>query len=183
MSKFVQIEDFKGKYKIPKDKFTKIDLQEYIDKYEVLYLQNLLGCEMYEEFNTDFVIPSGPTQPKFIVIWEPFCKDNNVVGLDYWNGFSFSCPKQVISAGMKEMLLGFIYWEYVKDNNVKLNIGGVYSNDQDNGTAVGLNASRIYDNYNESIKNYSSIQWYICNSPDGYDYNNYNGIKKEIAIL
>ena len=81
------------------------------------------------------------------------------------------------------MMLGFIYWHYVGDSNVKLNIGGVYSNDQDNGTAVGLNASQMYDNYNRAVKTYGSIQWYICNKPDGYEYDLYNGIRKSIAIL
>lgn len=183
MSKFVQIEDFKGQYTIPSDKFSKLELQIYIDKYEVLYLQNLLGCEMYEDFNSDYVVPSGPTQPKYIAIWNSFCKDNKMISYDYWNGSSMSCPRQIISDGMREMLLGFIYWEYVGKNNVKLNIGGTYSNDQDNGTAVGLNASNVYDNYNQAIGTYSAIQWCICNNPDNYDYSLYNGIKKEIAIL
>jgi len=183
MSKFVQIEDFTGQYNIPKDKFTKLEFQEYIDKYEVLYLQNLLGCEMYEDFNTDFVIPTGPTQPKYISIWESFCKDNKIISYDYWDGFCYSCPRQVISQGMKEMLLGFLYWEYIGDSKVKADIGGIYKNQQANGEEASFGGSKVYKNYNESISTYCSIQWCICRNPDSYDYDLYNGIKKEVSIL
>jgi len=188
MSIFVQKTDFVGQYAIPTDKYTKLNLQQYIDKYEVLYLQNLLGCDLYELFKADYLLGPPPTEPRFLQIWEPFCKDVTTVGYGLWyNGYDYydyeDCPKQLISQGMKEMLLGFIYWEFVGDMSVKVDIGGIYKNDQANGEPATFEESKLYKNYNESIDTYCAIQYYICWNPDSYDYSEYNGIKKDKAIF
>jgi len=60
---------------------------------------------------------------------------------------------QRISKGFKEMLKYFIFWEYAK----------------------------LYKNYNLGIKTYKNIQWYICDNPEDYDYDNYNGIRKDYS--
>lgn len=185
MSIFVKIADFKGQHKLPKDKFSKTDLQDYINKYEVLFLQNLLGCELYEAFRIDFLIDgSKPTDARFTAIWEAFCKDNKVISCNNWDwsyyGYdSQNCPRQVISQGILKMLLGFIYFKYIADLPVKANIGGIYKNDQANGTEAIYSASKVYTNYNDSIDSYCAIQWCICTNPSGFDYTDYNGIPKE----
>jgi hypothetical protein len=170
MSLYIQISDFKGQSETAKDIFTTNDLQDYIDKFEVRYLQDLLGCELYEEFATDFAITGVlPTDPKFQLIWNQFCKDDN-------------CRIRR-SEGIKEMLSLFIYFEYLRDQPVKNNIGGPQLNDQANSTAATPTQTNIFTNYNEALESYWAIQWIICDNPDSYDWDKYNGQCKELISL
>lgn len=167
MSVYIQISDFKAQSNVAKDKFTKNDLQDYIDKFEVIYLQDLLGAELYEAFATDFAIDgTKPTDPKFTEIWEAFAKDD-------------SCGV-IRSEGMKELLSLFIYFEYLRDQPVKNNISGPQHNVQANSEQAEWNQTNIFTNYNEGVSTYYAIQWIICTNPNGYDWNLFNGIGKEI---
>ena len=167
MSLYIQISDFKGQSETAKDIFTTSDLQIYLDKFEVRYLQDLLGCELYEEFAIDFaILGNSPTDPKFVAIWNSFCKDD-------------SCYIYR-SEGMVEMLSLFIYFEYLRDQPVKNNIAGPQLNDQANSTAATSTQTNIYTNYNEGLETYKSIQWYICDNPNNYDYTKENMQGKEL---
>jgi hypothetical protein len=167
MSLYVKESDFKGQTDTAKDIFSKSDLQEYIDKFEVRYLQDLLGCELYEEFATDFAITgTSPTDPKFIQIWNSFCKDN-------------SCGIER-SEGIKEMLVMFINFEYKRDQPVKNNIGGNQINMQENSTSAASTASNMYTVYNQALESYNAIQWCICDNSNNYDWSAYNGQDKGI---
>ncbi len=167
MSKYIQISDLDAQTQTAKDKFTKIPLQKYLDKFEVIYLQDLLGCELYEEFATDFAIDgTKPTDPKFTVIWDALCKDY--------------CGLIRRSEGMKSMLAQFIYFEFLRDQKTKNNISGPQENVQANSQTADFAATNIYTNYNEALLSYCTIQWYICDNPDDYDYSLYNGQLKQI---
>ena len=171
MSLYIAESDFEGQTKVAKDIYTKSGLQKYIDKFEVEYLQDLLGCTMYEEFATDFaIIGTEPTDPKFTAIWEKFCIDGQ-------------CQDIHRSEGMKSMLSLFIYWEYLRDQFAKNNIGGMQKNEQANSTALDSQGTNVYTNYNEALETYCEIQWYITNNPDAYDYDSYNGQYKEIISM
>ena len=167
MSIYIKESDLKGQTKTAKDIFTKSDIQSYLDKFEVEYLQDLLGCELYEEFATDFAIDgTKPTDPKFTAIWDSFCKDD-------------SCGIRR-SVGIKEMLSFFIYFEYLRDQPVKNNIGGPQVNEQANSTAATTSQTNIVTNYNGGLNSYWSIQWLICDNPDNFDYTKFNGQLKEV---
>lgn len=167
MSIYVQESDLKGQSKTAKDIFTVSDVQEYLDKFEIIYLQDLLGCELYEEFANDFaILGNAPTDPKFIAIWNMFCKDD-------------SCGI-MRSEGITKMLSLFVYFEYLRDQPAKNNIGGMQLNEQANSTASTYSQTNIFTNYNEAIDSYCAIQWYICDNPNNYDYSKYNGQYKAI---
>lgn len=168
MSTYVQISDFDAQSQTAKDIFTVVPLQKYIDKFEVRYLQELLGSDLYEEFKTDFaILGNAPTDPKFVAIWESFCIDSHAGNL-------------IRSEGIKEMLTLFIYFEYLRDQKVKNNIAGPQVNVQANSISADYQATNIYTNYNEALESYCNIQWYIVTNPDGYDYDNYNGQNKQL---
>jgi len=170
MSLYVQLSDFKGQDKIARDKFTEPELQEYIDKFEVRYLQDLLGCELYSDFAIDFAITgTSPTDPKFIAIWNSFCQDNDC--------------HIVRSAGVVKMLSLFIYFEYLRDTKVKNNIGGIQNNVQANSVEAEFSTSNIYTNYNEALESYWAIQWLICENANGYDWSDYNGQVKHLISM
>lgn len=156
-----------GQVKLPMDKFTKPDIQFYIDKYEKQILLNLLGCDLYADFETDWNLsPGNPTALKFQEIYKPFCKDD-------------SFCKQHISLGIKEMLKLFVYFYYLRDLPVKNNIGGIKKNEQANSTEANFFETNIFTNYNEAISTFWAIQWIICDNPNNYDWGKYNGIHLE----
>ena len=166
MSIYLQISDFKAQTNIAKDKFTKNDLQDYIDKFEVRYLQDLLGAELYEAFALDFaIIGTIPTDVKFLEIWNAFAKDG-YCGL-------------VRSEGLKEMLVSFIHFEYVRDQPIMNNIAGNQANVQANSTTPSNISTNIVSNYNEGLQTYWSIQWLISRNFDSYEWDLFKGIDKD----
>jgi hypothetical protein len=168
MSLYIQIADFKAQSNVAKDKFTKNELQDYIDKFEVIYLQDLLGAELYEEFATDFaILGTEPTDPKFVEIWNSFAKDE-------------SCSGILRSIGIKEMLGMFINFEYIRDQPVKNNIGGPQVNVQANSSEPANIKTNLFTNYNEAISTYKSIQWIIHVNPNNYDWSSFHGVLKSI---
>ncbi len=167
MSLYIQISDFKQQTNVAKDIFTKPELQGYIDKFEVSYLQELLGSDLYNDFATDFAITgTSPTDPKFVEIWNPFCIDD-------------SCGIKR-SEGILEMLSLFIYFEFLRDQPIKNNISGPTQNEQANSSAPQFSQTNVFNNYNEAVMTYRAIQWIICDNPNGYDWTKFNGIGKDV---
>jgi hypothetical protein len=165
---FVTIADFSagGKYEIHTGIYETERLQSYIDKYEKMYLINLLGVDLYNDFI------ANPTFPEYVFIYEPFEVDSNSVSLYFGN-------RIIISEGMKVMLLGFIYFEYVKDLTNQITPVGNVRPVGENSADVSTLYSMMYARYNESIKTYRGIQQYICLNKG--DYDTFNGVFKESA--
>lgn len=167
MGIYIQISDFKAQSNVAKDVFTKSELQDYIDKFEIEYLQELFGASLYEAFAIDFAIDgTKPTDPKFLEVWNSFAKDE-------------SCGI-VRSLGIKEMLSLFINFEYIRDQPVKNNIGGPQVNVQANSTEPSNIKTNLFTNYNEGINTFHAIQWIICDNPNNYDWSAFNGVNKSI---
>lgn len=169
MARFITVDDFTGYYDLPTDAYSEVVLQGVIDEFEDKYLVQLLGAELYNLFIADYDA-ENPTanafsEPRFEVIFEPFAIDDNCGILD--------------SSGIVKMLLGFIWFEYARDSNVKQNIGGFYKNEQANGIEAPMNETKIYQVENKSINIYRIIQYYICLNPQNYDYDLFNGQIKD----
>ncbi len=94
--------DFEGKWKLALGNNDEVDA--YIEVYEEKFLIELLGKELFDLFEavvTDQVVAAGI----YKTIYDPFSlKINGCI---------------VTSEGMKKMLLGLIYFEYVRDNKIK----------------------------------------------------------------
>ena len=59
---FLQPSDFIGIVSLSSNEFSDIQIQLYIDRYEPIYLTDLLGCEFYDEFIADLTpTPAAPT--------------------------------------------------------------------------------------------------------------------------
>ena len=158
---FITIADFSsGKYELHTGMYDVTRLQAYIDKYESLYLINLLGADLYADFIANLA------DPKYVKIYDPFNQDHN------W------CI--MISEGMKVMLLGFVYFEYLKDLTNQITPNGNVRPIGENSADVSTLYTMMYTRYNESIKTYTAIQYYICLETE-FDYVDFNGQKKESA--
>ena len=151
----VKPSEFTGFYKDSQNSYSKAELQLFIDKFEKLYLCRLLGADLYEDFINDLV-DGVPQSQKYVDIFNAFCKSEG------------RCLYQ--SEGMKEMLKGFIYYEYVTTQNFQNTIAGTQRNESDNATQVSV--TNLYRNseqrFNLGVETYRSIQWLICEDYDTY---------------
>jgi hypothetical protein len=157
------ISDYVGKYKLSTGMFDQAKLQEYIDRYEPRYLRELFGVDLYNQFEADLV-GGVPQSPNFLKVFNPLYED---VGTFYyhWNR-TYELYDQIESEGIKEMLKGFIYFEYSKDLVNEMTPYGNVRPKAENSEVANTLFSMIYTRYNEAIKSFQSIQDYIMLNQD-----------------
>jgi hypothetical protein len=153
--------DFNGKYKLSQGKFNDID--SYIAKYEEAYLIDLLGYPLFELFEA--AIGIEPIEEIYAKILEPFWEE---VRCDILR-----------SNGIKEMLLGFVWFEYVRDLPFKQTTIGVRVNESENSRESGATEYNIYGNYNNSVDTFKAIQAYIKENKTTYP--TFKGIDKKYS--
>jgi hypothetical protein len=162
---FLAADEFTSQYKVTVNTFTEADFQVYINKFVQKYLTDLLGVELYNLFIADLVADVPVTQ----------------IYLDLYNEFSFDdgvgsgCQHR--SEGMIEMLKGFIYFHWLRDQFSQNVISGAVKNDYSNSVQARMVETNMESNFNEAIESYQQIQWYIEDNLDLYPL--YNGKKKE----
>ncbi len=168
MGKIVRTSDFIGKYAISQNSFNITDLQAFIDKYEKEYVYDLLGIALGKLFLNDITTNfSEPETQKYNDLYNSMYEDNT----GSYNG-------EIRSDGVKEMLLGFIYWEFVKSNTSNNTITGNVVMQNETSQQTDWNLTEVYNNYNEAVKTHRAIQIYINNNPGAYP--EFNGKMKVI---
>lgn len=145
----VSIGDFTGKYEVHTGIYDQSKLTAYIAKYEPRYMRELLGAQLYTDFVSDLDQQSNePKSPNFQTLYNPFAVDVNLY-------------RVLDSEGIKEMLLGFIYFEYIKDtSNTITPFGNTVSRSELSKLATSLQ-SLMYNRYNESVRTFMAIREYI----------------------
>lgn len=150
--------DFIGKYELTLSDFTEPLIDAYIEKYEKHYLMKMLGKELYDLFIAD--LSSGlPQSPIYTAIFE------ELVITSFCNG-------ELVSNGIKEMLIGFIYYHYTLDSDqLQTSVGTVktVSENSENRRLTALSSSR----FNDNVDSYRAIQYYI--QENSSDYPTFNG--------
>jgi hypothetical protein len=133
----------------------------YILEYEKKYLRELLGAELFTLFESD-VTSYFPVTTKYLTIFNEINSDENF-GLLH-------------SDGMKKMLLGFIWYEYVAGTQHQHTNTGVVANVNE----ISLNAQNdlAYKMYNKSVDTFRSIQEYILINSS--DYPEFKGVNKRL---
>lgn len=156
----------KGKYELHTGMYEQEKINAYIDKYERQYLVKLLGVDLFNLFVADLV--NGiPQSPIYASLYNPFEYDYSVGG----------CI--VFSEGMVDMIKGFIYFEYLKDQTNQIAVSGNVRPVGENSNPVNNVNSMIYNRYNESIRTFKAIKTFICDNLN--DYLEYNGITLRTA--
>lgn len=145
---YVTVSQFVNKYQLSTGMYDQGKIQAYIDKYEKRYLIELLGPALYDQMVAD-TISGTPQSPNFTFIYNPF-------------HVTISPLSMLISNGMEEMLLGFIYFEYAKDLMNQMTPYGNVKPLAENSTVVGAQSSLLYNRYNEAVRTYRAIQMYIA---------------------
>lgn len=157
--------DFGNKFEIHTNGVNLGKLASYIARYQESYLIDMLGVELYDLFIADIDLPSP--NPIYVKLLEAFNEQS-----DY---------KLLKSRGMQDMLLGFIYFEYLRDMKVQQTINTpVKVKGQNSDRASTLNMG-LFERYNESIGTYQAIQQYCMDN--SADYPTFRGIEKGYAYL
>ena len=154
----ISIQDFTGKYQVSTGMFDQAKLQDYINRYEPRYLKELFGITLYNDFQSD-LLNNVPQSPNFLVLFNPLSEDLGY-NFYYFNGI-YEGVNQLDSEGIKEMLKGFIYFEYVKDLSNQITPIGLVKPDNENSTVANTLFSMMYTRYNEAIRSYNSIRDFI----------------------
>ena len=152
--------DFVGVYAIPKTINDNIDA--FINECEEQYLIDLLGVELYDLFKADLV-NKIPQTNIYLTIYNKFTE---AIG-----SFVYS------SIGMKNMLLGYLYFEITRDNNTKNTSSGQVVNTVE--TSVRSGNAMLFKKHNDSIKTHKVIQTYILDNLDVYP--TFKGIVKNYS--
>ena len=165
MAKILQTTDFTGKYAISQNNFNTSDLQAFIDKYESKYVYDLLGVELGTLLLADIAVSTflPPVTAIYATIFNVLSQDEPLVR----------------SNGIKEMLLGFVYFEFVRTQTVQNTLTGNVLNQNEVATIVDWGSTGVYTNYNEAITTYRGIQCYVLDNLTVYP--TFKGLMKTFA--
>ena len=149
--------DFVGKYELNVNQFNEDLIDAYILKYENYYLTQLLGSELSTLFIAD--LTAGiPSDASYLLIFNQLSYDSNY--------------EVVRSNGIKEMLIGFIYYHYIKDESQIQTSTGTVSTKGENSNKMMLN-NITNSRFNDSVESFEAIQTYI--EDNRVTYPTYNG--------
>jgi hypothetical protein len=170
MGMILNLSDFQnGRTKIALNPTQEIDLEEYIIKVENEYLPKMFGKELYDLFVVDWDVLLGvPTSPRFIVVYEPFTFQDDLLMLQ--------------SLGIKTMLKDFVYYLYVRDIVTRQSTVGlevVVGENTGNVSAIKHDVTNIY---NDGVDTFDTIQYYM-KSYNTDDYPEYNGVMINFASI
>jgi hypothetical protein len=159
------LDDYKvGYFKLPFNDSNLKDLQSFIDRQELGYLEDLLGCELAQLFIDDLdSITNLPVTQRFIDIYNRFCYESNCL--------------QIKSNGLNEVLKSFIWSDYIRYIQTPQTLVGTKQNNSEVSINLGLQASRITEVYNNGIDSYCAIQYFINDNISNYP--EYEGVSKK----
>jgi len=162
MGLLISKSDFIGRWDVAK--YNKDNIDAYIEEYEERYLTELLGDDLYALFAADVdPITHQPVTPIYQNIY-------NTISIEFGR-------LMYRSAGMKEMILGLVYFDYVRDNPIKQTMAGPVRPQSELATAAPM--TFLYRRYNDSIDWYEAIQRYIVANRG--DYPTFKGVYKRGA--
>jgi hypothetical protein len=145
--------DFEGKWAVGQA-YGDDKLNAFIDKYRRQILVDLMGVELFEEYENDDA---------------PFA--------DILAPMSVQKHNQILhSIGLKTMLLDFIYSFYINETQHTATSGGTVVLAQEGGNRpyITANVSAMY--YNDGFEAYRCIQAYLK-----ANFENFKGVKKELV--
>ncbi len=161
-------EDFNyGKYQINDADVTRQGLKEYIKQNELRFVYELLGVELGDLLLADLDANKKPQTARFVKIFEPLA-------------FDFA-HRLVMSKGIKDILQGFVYSEFVREQNYKNNINGSGSGLYPQGDVISANVAGLAHKYNNAIESFWAVQLYIHENKA--DYPEFNGTTKHYTSL
>lgn len=163
MANILTLADFdSGKAKVNYNSHQEGDFEAYITRYERVYLIELLGVELYNLLIADLVA-GVPSSSRFLAIYNPIAVEIS--------------GENVTTRGIVEMLKGFIYFHWVRDNMTQQTTVGSKRTSSENATNISGTSALIQARFNDSVEDSRNVQLFIYENDE--DYPEYNG--KEIG--
>lgn len=163
MSLIIKETDFEsGLFDISLNQYTEDDLLSFVTIYERAFLEDLLGVDLSTRLINDLDPSTGlPQDPIFQGIFEPFSKDSG---------------GQIIrSKGIKFVLSGLVWSEYVKGQNFKNTISGKVTQNHEVATLVSFINGQYQETVNQVLDSFKAIQTEVSsNRTDFPDFNGQN---------
>lgn len=162
----LEIGDFKGFHSLAISIDNTPILQSFIDRFEESYIKRILGVELGQKFIDDIRgedSDSSSIEPRFQAIIDPFIKQD--------------CNRSIMeSKGMRDLLAGLIYYEFVFSNQMKHTQSGATLNQSEvSDTATPQEAALFAEQkYNASLPSVYAIQW-LCGTENFKDYPEFAG--------
>ena len=154
--------DYIGQYSINKNKHNVNDIQACIDSVEELVLLQLFGVD-FKDIVLQGVVDLDPI---YEMLYNPF-------------NYQDSCDRIWQSKGIKEMLLGFVYFEWFATHSVAVVLDGQRENESENSKSASSLKANNEKRYNDAVKTYRAIQAYIIEHLE--DYPEFKGITKRLT--
>ncbi|HKZ36478.1 MAG TPA: hypothetical protein VJ184_02430 [Chryseolinea sp.] len=156
--------DFDGFYGLAKSIDNNPLLQEYIDRFEESYIKRILGVELGQLFIDDIKgedSDSASIESRFQIILDPFQKQDGSI---------------YESKGMKKILAGLIYSEFVEDNQIFHSQSGATTNRAEVSDVLNpvTAAEFAATKWNSSVISIMAVQWW-CETEDTTNYAEYDG--------
>jgi hypothetical protein len=158
--------DFTAQFAITKTFDNPTKIQEYIDKVEVQFLNELFGVDLYADYLTG--IAETTPDPIWTKLRDPFT-------------FQSNCGKIYVSEGLRTLLLCITYATYYHEERSTPTSTGKTVLRHEGGDRATIEWDTVYSVYNRGIKTYQAIQEYI--SENMGDYPNYKGVKKQTSWM
>ncbi len=164
MGILISKEDFEeGQTSISTNSFTLAEVDLAIDTYEKTLLIELLGIELFNLFDAD-LDAMVPQSPIYLEIYNSFFKEIN--------------NKLVESKGMKQMLVKWVWFYYVRQQSQSNSIAGNVQSDSTASSPSRMSYATLMKEYNECIETFCAIQTYI-NSVKDASYPAFKGVRKQ----
>jgi hypothetical protein len=148
--------DFVGYYQIPKGCYVSGTLDDYISRFGTEALQELLGAE-YTAYAADTDAAGVPSDATYLTWYNPFVEENSCNGeLDK-------------SQGIKEMLIAYIFYYYMRDMGKNLTVNGLVTDVHENSEIFNVYNQEAYalERYNRATETFNAI--YRKKNSVGYD--------------
>jgi hypothetical protein len=161
---YITEQDFINKFELTKSTQADALIDAYISRYETITLQRLFGVELFDLWEAGLTA----ADPIYEFLRDPF-----TVQLD--------CGLILNSRGIKDVILGIVYYYYVVDRNTQQTINGKNKSKSENADSVTQLQANLQSRYNEAIGSYKAIQEYICDNLDVYP--TFKGENKSILSI
>jgi hypothetical protein len=167
---FIEASDFKGKYKLSQDQVNQTITTNVVAEMRDPLIRKIYGATMGNEIITYIdTAPAPPANPLLDAVINPFSED-----LEHSCGCNE--PTMIESIGLKNVLLGFIYYQRACDMKLQMqSVGGETRPKTENSISDMLPVAKMIQRYNDSVNSVRAIQAHILNNRS--DYPNYNGQK------
>lgn len=151
MAAITQPSDYTGQFAITTNQLNIVKVQQFIDTYENIYLNQLFGVEML----ADYLAGILDDDPIYTKLRDEFFENSK-------------CHRLIHSRGVKWMLTAFVYWEYYRKDNTQATINGNKVLASENSQKPQVDEANIYSRYNEAVGTYKAIQDYIRERSENY---------------